>query len=289
MNYILHIAIMITLYVILGLSLNLVVGYSGLLSLCHAAFYGAGAYACTLLMTKGGCGFPAAVLGAVVVGGLLSLAVGWPSLRLKGDFFVLGTMGFQMIVYAVLYNCVGLTRGPYGIPGIPKPAFLGLEFRSLPAFLALSATLAASVAFLHWQIARSPFGRGLQAVRDDELAARALGKNPDYFRVAAFVLAGGMAAIAGALYATYVSYIDPTSFGLDEAIFIVTVVVIGGAGSLWGPVVGAAFVVLLPEALRFLHVPGAIAPNVRQIMFGLLLILAMRFRPQGIAGRYAFD
>lgn len=289
MNYALHIAVMIALYAILGLSLNLVVGYGGLLSLCHGAFYGIGAYTGTLLMLKAGFGFPAAVGCAVVLTGLLSLVVAAISLRFRGDFFVLGTMGFQMIVYALLYNCVDLTRGPYGIPGIPKPVVAGVEFRSLPAFLALAGTLAALTTFLHWQLARSPFGRALRAVRDDELAASALGKNPVYFRVAAFVGAGALAAMAGVLYATYVSYIDPTSFGLDEAIFIVTVVIIGGAGSTWGPVAGAAFAVLLPEALRFLQVPGTIAPNVRQVVFGLLLIVAMRYRPQGMAGRYAFD
>ena len=105
----------------------------------------------------------------------------------------------------------------------------------------------------------------------------------------AFVTSGCLAAIAGALYATYISFIDPTSFGLDESIFITTAVIIGGAGSIWGPVLGAAFVVLLPELLRFLHVPGTYAPNVRQIVFGLLLIIVMRFRPRGLVGRYNFD
>jgi branched-chain amino acid transport system permease protein len=280
---------MITLYVILGLSLNLVVGYGGLLSLCHGAFYGVGAYTCTLLMMKAGFGFFTATLCAIGVAALLALLIAFPSLRFREDFFALATLGFQMIVFSILYNCIGLTRGPYGIPGIPKPALFGIEFRTIPAFLLLSAVLAAFVVVIHWQIARSPFGRALQAVRDDELAARALGKNPTYFRVAAFTLAGGLAAIAGALYATYVSYIDPTSFGLDEAIFILTVVVIGGAASPWGPIAGAGFVVVLPEALRFLHVPGTVEPNVRQIVFGLILVLAMRFRPRGIAGKYAFN
>jgi branched-chain amino acid transport system permease protein len=280
---------MITLYSILGLSLNLVIGYGGLLALCQGAFYGVGAYACTLLMTQAGFSFEAATLGAVLLTGVVSLLIAWPSLRFRGDFFVIATLGFQMIVFSILYNCVGLTSGPYGIAGIPKPVILGVEFRSLPAFLALSTCVAAIVMFLHWQLARSPYGRALQAVRDDELAARALGKNPIYFWTTVFVVSGCLAALAGALYATYVSFIDPTSFGIDESIFIVTVVVVGGAASLYGPLLGAAFVVLLPEALRFLQVPGTIAPNVRQIVFGLLLILAMRFRPKGLVGKYAFE
>jgi branched-chain amino acid transport system permease protein len=289
MNYAIHIAVMIMLYVILGLSLNLVVGYGGLLSLCHGAFYGVGAYLCTLLMMEVGLGFVTATLLAVLITGLMSFAIALPSLHLRGDFFVLVTLGFQMIIFSILYNWIDLTRGPYGISGIPKPTVFGFEFRGLPAFFILCAGVAVAVMFLHWQLARSPYGRSLQAVRDDELATRALGKNPLYFRMTAFVTSGCLAAIAGALYATYISFIDPTSFGLDESIFIATAVIIGGAGSIWGPVLGAAFVVLLPELLRFLHVPGTYAPNVRQIVFGLLLIIVMRFRPRGLVGRYNFD
>lgn len=280
---------MITLYVTLALSLNLVVGYAGQLSLCHGAFYGVGAYASTLLLVKAGWAFLPALLGAVAVSAMLSLAVGLPSLHLKGHYFVLATIGFQMIIFSVLYNWVDLTRGPYGIPAIPKPAILGWKATTLSVFLLLAALAAALVAWLLWQLARSPYGRALQAVRDDELAATALGKNPLFFKTTAFVISGGLAAVSGALYAGYVTYIDPTSFTLDESIFIVAVVIIGGAGNLKGPIVGAAFMVILPEILRFVQIPGTIAPNIRQIIYGLLLILVMRFRPQGVAGRYAFD
>lgn len=289
MNYFEHILIMLNLYVILGLTLNLVIGYGGLLSLCHGAFYGIGAYATTLLMMKAGWGFVPAVTAGVVVTGIAATLIGIPALRLKGDSFVLGTMGFQIIVFSILYNCAPLTSGPYGIPGIPKPVLFGWRVDSITDFLILSSGAALVVALLHWQQMRSPFGRALQAVRDDELAARALGKNPTYFRLTTFVFSAGLASLAGAIYACYVSYIDPTSFGIDEAIFAVTVVVIGGAGNLVGPIVGAAFMVLLPEALRFLHIPDTLAPSFRQIIYGLLLILVMRFRPKGIAGRYAFD
>lgn len=289
MNYLCHILIMITLYLILGLSLNLVVGYGGMLSLCHGALYGVGAYTYTLLTMNAGCGFLTAAASAALLTGLVALLIAIPCLRFRGDVFVLGTLGFQMIVFSFLYNFVGLTRGPYGISGILKPVLFGKPFHSLPSFLMLSTALASLALYLHWQFTRSPFGRTLQAVRDDELTARALGKNPIFFRATAIVLAGCLAAVAGSLYATYVSYIDPTSFGLDESVFILMVVIIGGAGSLYGPVLGAVFVIVLPELLRFLDVPDAVAPNVRQIVFGLVMILAMRFRPRGIAGRYAFD
>jgi branched-chain amino acid transport system permease protein len=198
-------------------------------------------------------------------------------------------MGYQIIVSSILHNWTSLTKGPNGIPGIPKPTVFGWRVNGLLDLVILSSVAVALVALLHWQQTRSPYGRALQAVRDDELAARALGKNPAYFKLSAFVLSGSMAALAGAMYAGYASFIDPTSFGINEAIFALTVVIIGGAGSGRGPILGAAFVVLLPEALRFLHVPDTVGPSLRQVIYGLLLILMMRFRPQGIAGGYAFD
>jgi branched-chain amino acid transport system permease protein len=289
MNYVFHILIMIALYVVLGLSLNLVAGHSGLLSICHGAFYGVGAYATTLLMVKAGWEFLPALSMAVVASAILSLIVGIPSLRLKGDFFVLATIGFQMIMFSVLYNWTGLTHGPYGIPAIPRPVIFGWRVATLSSLLLLSFLSAAFVIGVCWQLARSPYGRALRAVRDDELAATALGKNPMHLKTTAFIFSAGLAAIAGGLYAGYVTYIDPTSFGLEEAIFILSLVIIGGAGNLKGPIIGAVFMVVLPELLRFLQVPDMVAPNIRQIIYGLLLIVAMRFRPQGIAGRYAFD
>jgi branched-chain amino acid transport system permease protein len=289
MNYVVHLLIMICIYSILGQSLNLLAGFTGLLSLSQAACYGIGAYVTSLLMISLGWNFAFSLSVGILCAMLLSLLVGVPSLRLKGDFFVLATLGFQMIVFAILYNWIDLTRGPYGIPGIPKPRIFGLSFLTPPTYLVLSFVMAAIVQLLCWRFATSPFGKVLQAIRDDEIAASALGKRVSAFKTQAFIITGGMAAIAGALFAGYFTYIDPTSFTLEESIFILTVVVVGGAGTLRGPVIGAIVLVLLPELLRFLHVPDAIAPNLRQIIYGLLLVVMMRLRPQGLAGRYAFD
>ena len=289
MSYLIHILIMITIYLILSLSLNLLVGYTGLLSLCQAAFYGIGAYVSTLLMVKLGLGFPLALIIGVASTMLLSLLVAYPSLRLKGDYFVLTSLGFQIIVFSLLYNWVGLTRGPYGIPGIPKPRFFGFEFASLPSFLLLSSALAFLVFLALWRISASPFGRVLKAIRDDEMATLALGKRVANFKIWAFVIAGGIAAIAGSLYAGYVTYIDPTSFTLDESIFILAIILVGGSGNLKGPVIGTAFMIILPEALRFLGIPDTIAPNVRQMIYGVLLVILMFYRSQGLAGEYKFE
>jgi branched-chain amino acid transport system permease protein len=287
-NYLWHILVMINIYAVLAASLNLVAGYTGLLSLCHAAFYGIGAYATTLLMLHTGLGFFPALALAIPLTALLSLVIAIPSLRLRGDYFVLATLGFQMIVFSVLYNWVGLFRGPYGIPGIPIPSPFGFAIDSVFKYFIFSGVLAAVSLTIIWLLIHSPFGRLLRAVRDDEVAAAALGKNVPRVKTTAFAIGAALAAIPGALFAGYMRYIDPTSFTLTEAIFILSIVVIGGAGSFWGSIVGAAFMVILPEALRFLQIPDAAAANLRQIIYGLLLVALMRIRPSGLMGEYEF-
>ncbi len=289
MNYIWHILILISLYSILSMSLNIIAGYTGLLSLCHAAFYGIGAYATTLFMINMGWGFLPALLAASVLTSVLSLVIAIPSLRLKGDYFVLGTWGFQIIVYSLIYNWMNLTRGPYGIGGIPSPKILSFEINSAQKYLVLTAVISGICAALIWALCNSPFGRALRSIREDEIAAESLGKNVFLLKVTAFAVGAGFAAVPGGLYASYTRYIDPTSFTLNESIFILSIVIIGGAGNLLGPVVGAVFMVLLPEVLRSLQIPESVAAGLRQIIYGVVLVVLMRFRPQGILGDYRFD
>lgn len=286
MNYLLHVLIMINIYAVLALSLNLLVGYTGLLSLCHAAFYGLGAYISTLLMVELGLGFWPALFLAVLGTALLSFTISVPSLRLKGDYFVLASLGFQVIVFAVLYNWTDVTKGPYGIPGIPRPTLFGTTIGSLPAYFAFTLATALVCTGLLYLIGRSPFGRVLKAIREDELVASALGKNTPRFKITVFAIAAGFAAVPGVLFAGYMRYIDPTSFTILESVFILSIIIIGGTGNVRGPLVGAVFLVILPEALRFLGMPDAVAANMRQIIYGLLIILIMRYRPQGLAGEY---
>lgn len=289
MNYILHILILVSLYVILGLSLNLAMGYAGMLSLCHAAFYGIGAYVSSLLMLKAGAPFLLSLFAAVVITGTIAYLISIPSIRLQGDFFVLATLGFQMIVFSVLNNWTDFTKGPYGIPGIPKPSILGFQVDSASKYVLFSLFATGGTLFVMWRVLHSPYGRTLQAVRDDQMAASALGKNTVSFKRSAFTLAGAVAGLAGVLFAGYATYIDPTSFALDESVFILCVVIIGGAGNMRGPILGAVTLVLLPEVLRIVRLPETVSANMRQLIYGLLLVLMMRFRPQGIAGKYAFD
>jgi len=289
MNYLIHILIMICIYSILALSLNLLVGYSGLISLAQAAFYGIGAYTTTLLIMHLKINFFLALLLGITFTFFTAYFIGKVSLVFKEDFFVLVTLGFQIIIFSILYNWIKLTRGPYGIPGIPKPSIFGFEFAELWSFLLLSIIIS-GIVFIYFNILHhSPFVLYLKGIRDNELAFISSGKEAAYYKTFSFMIAGGIAGISGALYATYVTYIDPTSFTLDESIFILSIIMIGGTGNLKGPLIGTIFMVILPEALRFLGLPDTIAPNVRQIIYGLLLIILMRFRPQGLLGDYKFD
>jgi branched-chain amino acid transport system permease protein len=289
MNYVFHLLIMICLYATLVQSLNLAVGYSGLLSLAHAAFYGIGAYIATLLMMNADWSFASSFVASVIGTGLIAWLVSFPATRLHGDFFVLATLGFQMITFAVLYNWVEFTKGPNGISAIPRPSLFSYSIDTPPTFFVLALFAAIFCCGLLRWLAESPYGRTLQAIREDEIAAASLGKNVNAFKRSAFTWAGAIAAVPGVLFATYFSYIDPTSFGLEESIFIFCTLVIGGAGNLRGPIIGAIVLVLLPELLRFLQIPDSIAANLRQILYGLAIVIMMRLRPQGIAGKYAFD
>lgn len=289
MNYLLHLIVLLEIYVILALSLNLMVGYTGLVTLAHAAFYGIGAYISTLLMVNHGLHFLSSLILSIAGVSLLSFLISFSSLRFRGDYFILVTLAFQIIAFTILYNWVDVTRGPFGIPGIPKPDILGIKIDSLLAFSAFGLVLMMMVLGILAVLFRSPFGRALQAIRDDELAVTALGKKVTSFKVRSVAIASTCAAVAGTLYATYVTYIDPTSFTLNESILLLSMVIVGGTGNIKGPIAGAVLLVFLPELLRFLAIPDAIAANLRLIIYGLLLIILMLFRPQGIAGRYQFE
>ena len=286
MEYVLHIGIMLCIYIILALSTNLTVGMANLLTMCQAAFYGIGAYIGTYFLMQFNLPFVVIALLVMLATGLTSLLVSYASVKLKGDYFILATLGFQMIVYTILYNWISVTRGPYGIPGIPSIKLLGiLSLNGIYAYFFLALVLAVVVALIFSRLQHSPYGRMLKAIRTDELSAKALGRDTVRLKSWAFFISAAFAGVAGLIYASYVSYIDPTSFTLDESIFIITALFIGGIGSrVWGPIVGAAVVVILPELLRFVGLPDAVAANLRQVIYGLVLIVLMFVRPQGLLG-----
>lgn len=292
----LHLVVIFDIYVILALSLNLVVGYRGLLTMAHAGFYAIGGYAYALLAATADWGFVPSMLAGIAVAVVVSLAVSLPSWRLRGDFFVLGSLAVQALIFSALNNWVNagqplgswqnLTNGPFGIVGIPRPSFFGWEVETPIAFAGMSSVAAAMVALILWRLKNSSWGRLLIALRDDELAACGLGKNTRLASLQAVAISAGMAAVAGALYAAHIRYVDPSMASLDESILILSMVIVGGLGNVRGPLVGAATLVALPEALRLLPIQQSAAANIRLLIYGLLLVLLMHFRPQGLAGNY---
>ena len=286
MEYLLHIIIMLNIYILLVLSANLPVGLANLLSICQAAFYGIGAYFSAYFLMQ--LSLPIIVVAVIVMAltGLCSLVVSFASVKLKGDYFVLATLAFQMIVFTILYNWTSVTRGPYGIPGIPSVKLLGIwNISGVYGYFVLTTVIAWVVILLFRNLKSSPFGRVLTAIRSDELTVAALGRSPIRFKTYAFFISAAFSGLAGLIYASYISYIDPTSFTIDESIFILTALFIGGIGNVKGPVFGAVFVVLLPEILRFVGLPDAVAANLRQIIYGLVLVSVMYYRPQGLWGK----
>ncbi|MBR4792761.1 MAG: branched-chain amino acid ABC transporter permease [Bacteroidaceae bacterium] len=277
---------MLNIYILLVLSANLTIGMANLLTMCQAAFYGIGAYIGTYFLMQFHCPLILILAIVSVVTGLFSFLVSYASVKLKGDYFVLATMGFQLIVYTILYNWTSVTRGPYGIPGIPGIKLFGiLQIQGVYAYLGLSFAIMFLGILLFKYLLESPYGRVLRAIKANEDVVRSLGRNVTAIKSWAFFISAAVAGIAGVIYASYVSYIDPTSFTLDESIFIISALFIGGIGNVAGPVIGSLFVVLLPEILRFVGLPDSIAANLRQIIYGLSLILIVHYRPQGLFGK----
>ena len=275
MEYILHILILIVIYIILAQSLNLVAGYSGMVSLAHAGFYGIGAYTTAILSVNFNFPFIATLPIAMIISGILALIVSVIALRTVDDYFIIITLGIQVVIFSVMNNWMSLTRGPLGIPGIPPISLFGFEFDDKIPFLILSLVLAGLVFYLLSNITSSPFGRVLKALSEDEIFTQSLGKDVYKAKIMSFTIGAMFAAIPGVLYAHYISYIDPTSFTIDESIFILAIVIIGGMRNLWGSAIAAAFLIILPEALRFVGMPNNIAANMRQIIYGAILIFAM--------------
>jgi len=283
--YIAHYLVMVGIYTILATSLNLLVGYSGIFSLAHAAIYGIGAYASALAALKLGLGFWGGLLVAAVVGALAAALVAIPSLRVAGDYYIVASFGLQVVILTVFINWTSLTNGHAGLPGIPRPSVLGLVIDNPFKYVVLSLALAALTYAICHRLTGSAFGRMLRAVREDEIAAQATGKNVVAVKITITTISSALGALAGSLYAHYITYINPTSFTLDESIFITSLVILGGTERLAGPFVGALILLAVPEALKFLAIPDTVAAPMRQILYGALLILFMFVRPEGILGR----
>jgi branched-chain amino acid transport system permease protein len=282
--YLVNLAIFIGIYAILAISLNLAIGYTGLLNLGHIAFFGVGAYTSALLTIAG-----VPFIFAIIASGLVASGFGYLLVlgthKLKGDYLALATLGFNFVMVAVFLNWKSLTRGPLGIPGIPKPEILGISFASNWAFLFLVVIIAGLVYFAIARVVKSPYGTLLGAIRDDELGTKVLGKNTFKMKREAMMMSAFFAGIAGSLFAHYITFIDPTSFGLHEIILILTIVIVGGLASLKGSLIGTIVILLIPEILRFFEMPASVIGPLRQIIYVVILVLILLYRPRGIFGK----
>ena len=282
-------------YVVLASGLNIVVGFTGLLDLGYVAFYAIGAYYTAIIFQS----VLATHFGVdvnhywwlmwvnLVVGGLLAalagVLIGYPTLRVRGDYLAIMTLGFGEIIRIVATNWVGLTRGPSGIPGIPPPAIGGYHFITTKSLYFTGLALALISLWAISRIVRSRVGRAWTAIREDEVAAEAMGIHTSRYKLLSYATGAFFAGMMGVFFGHYINYISPSSFQLMQSFLILSLVVLGGMGNIAGPVLGAAIWIALQEYLRnFTFVQ--IHPEARGIAMGLVLVLLMVFRPQGLLG-----
>ncbi len=278
MDYLYAMLILIGLYVILASSFDLIIGHCGLISIAHPIFFAIGAYGSAVLAKDAGWPVPLAMLGGGLLAVLFSVLVAVPSLRVSGDYLLIASIGFQLglIELAKHMHSIG---GAGGLTNIPS--FLINDFgRAAYVGLVLAVALA-TVLLVRW-LARGPYGRMMAAMRDDELAFTMLGRNAIWVKVSAFAIGSGIAGIAGGLYAHYFRFLEPDQFGLLQSSAILTMVVVGGMRSSWGPVLGAIVLQILPQAITFLGLPPSVLGPLQGLLFSGLVLIFMFVRPQGL-------
>jgi len=282
--YLIHLAILVGIYLIIAIALQLSIGFTGQFNLGIIAFFAIGAYTSALLTLNG---FP--FLFGIIMAGIVSMIFGFilavPTNKLKGDYLALATLGFSFVVYAVLLNWVELTRGPLGLPGIPKPEIFGFVFKDNLLFLILTVVIAVITYFVMKRITDSQFGKVLEAVRDDELMAKTLGKNAEKMKMYSLGISAFFAGVAGSLYASYITFIDPSSFTFLQIIPLLLIVVIGGLASLRGTAIATIIIILLPEPMRFIGFPSSMIGPMRQIIYALILLIILIYLPKGLMGK----
>lgn len=267
--------------VMLAIGLDFVLGYTGQLHLGQSAFYGLGAYVSTLLIIKLGVPYWAAFVSGVAFSGLAGMVLSWFAVRLRGHYLAIASLGFAVIVYQILLNWISLTQGPLGIyaiqppPAIEIPGLPKVDFGNLSNMFYLVAGFALLTYVLLRQLVRSPIGETLTAIREDEVSAASLGINCAMWKVFAFAVASAVGGAAGAFYASFVGTLVPDAFFITESFTILAMVVVGGMGTLIGPVWGAILLTLLPEVLREIG-------DLRLIVYGLAVTLVVLFMPGGL-------
>lgn len=275
-GYFISIAVFVGIYITLALSLNILTGYAGQVSLGHAAFFGIGAYTSAVLAVRYGMPFGVDFLAAILVTGIAGGILGLPSLRVRHDFLVLATMGVNFVVVAI-FKYVDFFGGAMGLINIPAPSLFGLTFRGGVPYLILVWVFALITLGISWYLSKTWAGLAFHTVRIDEDAAAAVGVSHARFKIYAFAISAALAGGAGSLYAHFIGSVFPDTFVFVESIAILSMVIFGGVGTLRGPVVGAIVLRVAPELLRFMQ-------DYRFTIYGALLVLMMLFQPMGILG-----
>lgn len=277
-QYVMRIFIMIGIYSMLGLGLNILTGYTGQVSLGHAGFYAIGAYTASLLSLKLGTNFIVAAIGGAIMASLCGLLVGLPTLRLKGTYLSIVTLGFGEIVKMVTINWDAVTNGTLGLKNIPRPSIFGLKLTlANNGMYYLMLVLVVLITLGCMLLIKSKIGRAFMAIKEDELAATMMGIKTTRYKVLAFVISAFITGITGAFYASMIGFIEPNSFTFDVSTLIISIVILGGMGTIRGMFLGSAILIAFPEIFRFLM-------DYRFVVYGLILIFMMRFRPQGALG-----
>lgn len=281
-EYVVHLLILISIYLILAQSFNLTCGLGKLLNLAHIASYAVGAYVTAILMVDYSYPFYLALLLSILISGGFSLLIGAISLRLSGDYFAIGTLSFSFVISALLINWKSLTKGVLGIPGIPRPDFMLSNNSENLIFLAFSISASVLSLLILWIIFRSKMGRQMMMQSEHIPASQSLGVPLFRLRNSGFVISSIFAGIAGSIFAIYLTYIDPSSFALHEMVFVLTIIIVGSPGSFWGVCGATVFLVLLPEPLRFIDINPSILGPARQFLYALILFLVVFIRREKI-------
>ncbi|MFB0843791.1 branched-chain amino acid ABC transporter permease [Paenibacillus oleatilyticus] len=284
--YYVDIVVFLIIYILLGLGLNLITGYAGQVSLGHGAFFGIGAYASGILSVKAGLNPWLAILLAIVITFVISAVLGLPSLRVREDFLAITTLGLGLIIQSYFKNSE-LTGGAYGLDSIPGLSFFGIEMKNVGYLLFVLIMLLVGIYALR-KMTRSRIGRAWMVIREDETVAASMGINTTYYKVLVFAIGGAYAGAAGALFAHKVSFLSADSFGFTVSATVLSMVVIGGLGSIRGTLFGVTLLYLLPELFRLFDLQMfdmKYLDMYKMMFYGLLMVLVMRYRPKGIFGQ----
>lgn len=279
--YVLRVATTSLIYVILTLGLNVVTGYMGQTSFGTAAFWGIGAYAGAILSTRIGMGTGLLFIIAPLLSGVIAMLLGMCVLKLRGYYMAIVTLGFCEIVRLIELNWMDLTRGPLGIMNIPKLSFFGIRITSGRGMFYVALAMTVLVTYVVWKIMNSRIGLTITSIRDDEIAAQSMGINVVKYKVGAFALYGMICGFAGAFYAHFMTYIDPTMFKTLNSTEVIIMVIFGGLGSIPGSYLGAIVLTIMTELLRDLV-------EYRMLIYGFLLVILMIVKPEGILGNVNF-